>query len=87
MKPNLELIESRIDLEVDSFILEALSMVKKWRQTSKNEEIANMSSIIIKMTAYISKLRLERAAAQMEMNEQRAKKNEALKKLEEIWKV
>ena len=87
MKPNLELIESRIDLEVDSFILDALTMVKKWKQTSKNEEIANMSSIIIKMTAYISKLRLERAAAQMEMNEQRAKKNEALKKLEEIWKV
>lgn len=87
MKPNLELIESRIDLEVDSFILEALSMVKKWRQTSKNEEIAKMSSIIIKMTAYISKLRLERAAAQLELNEQRAKKNEALKKLEEIWKV
>jgi len=87
MKPNLELIESRIDLEVDSFILDALTMVKKWKQTSKNEEIANMSSIIIKMTAYISKLRLERAAAQMEMNEQRAKKNEALKKLEELWKV
>jgi hypothetical protein len=87
MKPNLELIESRIDLELDASIMEALSMVSKWRKTSKNEEISKMSSIIVKMTAYISKLRLERAAAHLQVGEERAKKNEALKKLEEIWKV
>lgn len=83
----LKLIESRIDLEADSDILEALALVSKWRGTSHNEEINRMSKLVVSITAYVSKLRLERAAAMSQLADERVEKNKAKEKLKDIWKV
>ena len=81
----LNLIESRIDLEIDSELMDALTLVSKWKKATNNKEIQQMSSIIVKLTAYISKLRLERAAAIIEVGEQRVQKNKAIKNLDKLW--
>ena len=81
----LNLIESRIDLEIDSELMDALTLVSKWKKATNNKEIQQMSSIIVKLTAYISKLRLERAAAIIEVGEQRVQKNKAIKSLDKLW--
>lgn len=83
----LNLIESRIDLEADADVLEALELVSKWKKTSHNEEINRMSKLVVSLTGYISKLRLERAAAMAQLADERIEKNKAKKKLEDIWKL
>lgn len=83
----LNLIESRIDLEADSDIMEALHLVSKWKQSSHNDEIKRMSSLVVSLTVYISKLRLEKAAAYAQLSQERSEKNKAKEKLRDIWKI
>ena len=53
-----------------------LTLVKKWKDASDNPDIRKMSSSIVQLVAYISKIRLDRASARVTVEEQRRLKLE-----------
>jgi len=76
MKGEFELIESTEDLIADTLIMDMLMLVKKWKDSSDNDEVKKMSSDIVQLVAYISKIRIDRASARATVTEQRRLKLE-----------
>ena len=49
-----------LKLQSDSDILMLIGLAKKWRSQSENEEVKEMSDTVLRLSAYLSSLHLER---------------------------
>ena len=49
-----------LKLQSDSDILMLLGLAKKWRSQSENEDIKEMADTVLRLSAYLSSLHLER---------------------------
>ena len=83
-KTRFEMIERQKDLIADSLILDMLTTVKKWRDSSDAPELKQMSRDIVQITAYISNLKIELASARATVDEQRRLKLEYAQELNNL---
>ena len=83
-KTRFEMIERQKDLIADTLILDMLTTVKKWRDSSDAPELKQMSRDIVQITAYISSLKIELASARATVDEQRRLKLEYAQELNNL---
>jgi len=75
-----------LKLQSDSDILMLLGLAKKWRSQSDNEDIKEMADTILRLSAYLSSLHLERYSFDRLISESMASSHRMLERAERAEK-
>lgn len=71
-----------LKLQSDSDILMLLGLAKKWRSQSDNEDIKEMADTVLRLSAYLSSLHLERYSFDRLLSESMASSHRMLERAE-----
>jgi len=75
-----------LKLQSDSDILMLLGLAKKWRSQSENEDIKEMADTVLRLSAYLSSLHLERYSFDRLISESMANSHRMLERAERAEK-
>jgi|SaaInl5LU_22_DNA_1037371.scaffolds.fasta_scaffold117906_1 hypothetical protein len=75
-----------LKLQSDSDILMLLGLAKKWRSQSDNEDIKEMADTVLRLSAYLSSLHLERYSFDRLISESMASNHRMLDRAERAEK-
>ena len=75
-----------LKLQSDSDILMLLGLAKKWRSQSENEDIKEMADTVLRLSAYLSSLHLERYSFDRLISESMASNHRMLERAERAEK-
>jgi translation initiation factor 2B subunit (eIF-2B alpha/beta/delta family) len=75
-----------LKLQSDSDILMLLGLAKKWRSQSENEDIKEMADTVLRLSAYLSSLHLERYSFDRLISESMASNHRMLDRAERAEK-
>jgi hypothetical protein len=75
-----------LKLQSDSDILMLIGLAKKWRSQSDNEDIKEMADTVLRLSAYLSSLHLERYSFDRLISESMASNHRMLERAERAEK-
>ena len=75
-----------LKLQSDSDILMLLGLAKKWRSQSENEDVKEMADTVLRLSAYLSSLHLERYSFDRLISESMASNHRMLERAERAEK-
>jgi len=75
-----------LKLQSDSDILMLIGLAKKWRSQSENEDIKEMADTVLRLSAYLSSLHLERYSFDRLLSEAMANSHRMLDRAERAEK-
>jgi hypothetical protein len=75
-----------LKLQSDSDILMLLGLAKKWRSQSDNEDVKEMADTVLRLSAYLSSLHLERYSFDRLISESMASNHRMLERAERAEK-
>jgi translation initiation factor 2B subunit (eIF-2B alpha/beta/delta family) len=75
-----------LKLQSDSDILMLLGLAKKWRSQSDNEDVKEMADTVLRLSAYLSSLHLERYSFDRLISESMASNHRMLDRAERAEK-